>query len=97
MDKDARDNSRRKRIQEYVDAHRKSPTAGAVYALIYGPFGCIYTNPKSTVIALVVGVALGLVYLPLIAVVWLACVAMAPYQVRAYNARVRRGARHLVL
>ena len=68
-----------------------------VYALFYGPFGCLYTNPKSTLIALLVAFCLGLVYWPLIALVWLGCVVMAPYQVRTYNAWVRRGARYNVV
>lgn len=88
---------RRQRIEDYIDAHRKSPVAGAVYALVFGPLGCIYSSPKSTFFALIAAVALGLTYPPLIAVVWLACVLMAPSQVRAYNARVRRSARHFVM
>lgn len=97
MEMDSRRNSRRQRISEYIDAHRKSPVAGTVYALIYGPFGCIYTNPSSAVIALLVALALGLIHWPLIGLVWVACVIMAPYQVRAYNAKVRRSARHVVM
>ena len=89
--------SRRQRINEYIDAHRKSPVAGAVYALIYGPFGCLYTNPASTVIALIVAFGLGLIYWPLVALVWVGCVIMAPFQVRAYNAKIRRSARHVVM
>jgi hypothetical protein len=88
---------RREKIKDYIDANRKSPAAGMLYALVFGPFGCIYTNPKSTLLALLVGVAAGLIYLPLIAVVWLACVATAPFQVRAYNNKIRRSARYVVL
>ena len=40
-------------------------------------------NSKSTLIALLVALCLGLVYWPLIALVWLGCVLLAPYQVRA--------------
>ena len=87
---------RREKIQSYVEAHSKSPTAGVIYALIYGPFGCIYTNPWSTVIALLVALGLGLIYWPLIALVWVGCMVMAPFQVRAYDTRVRRPARYNV-
>ena len=87
---------RREKLDDFIDANSKSTTAGVLYALFYGPFGCFYTNPRNTVIALFVAIALGLIYWPLIALVWIACVVMAPFQVRAYNARVRRGARYYV-
>ncbi|MCB1798565.1 MAG: hypothetical protein KDI67_06755 [Gammaproteobacteria bacterium] len=89
--------SRKERISEYVKASSKSPVAAVIYSLIYGPFGCIYTDPKSTVIALLAAVALGLVYWPLIAVVWVACVIVAPFQVKKYNARLKREARYTVV
>lgn len=88
---------RREKIKDYVAANSKSPFIGVLYALLYGPFGCIYTNPKATLVAVFVAVGLGLVYWPLIAVVWLGCVVMAPFQVRAYNARIRRSARYVVM
>jgi hypothetical protein len=88
---------RRQKIEDYIDASRKSPVAGAIYALVYGPLGCIYASPKSAFIALLAAVALGLIYWPLIGLVWLGCVVIAPYQVRAYNARVRRSARYHVI
>ena len=87
---------RREKIKDFIDANSKSPTTGVICAFFYGPFGCIYTNPWNTVIALLVAIALGLIYWPLIALVWIGCVFMAPFQVRAYNARVRRGARFYV-
>ncbi|MCG6966253.1 MAG: hypothetical protein LJE59_07070 [Chromatiaceae bacterium] len=88
---------RREKIADYVDANSKSPVAGAVYALLYGPLGCIYANPEIAVLAVVVTVFLGLIYWPLIGLAWVACVVMAPFQVRAYNARVRRSARYFVM
>lgn len=88
--------SRQQRIREYVKASSKSPVIAVIYSLIYGPFGCLYTNPKSTVIALIAVVALGLVYWPLIAVVWVTCVLVAPFQVKAYNAKLKREARFTV-
>jgi hypothetical protein len=87
---------RREKVREYIDANRKSPVAGAIFALIWGPFGCIYSNPMSTVFALLAALALGLIYWPLIGLVWIACVVLAPFQVRTYNARMRRGARYNV-
>ena len=87
---------RREKIRDYIDASSKSTTAGVIYTLIFGPFGCMYTNPWSTVIALFVAVGLGLIYWPLIALVWLGCVVMAPFQVRAFNTRVRRSADYYV-
>jgi hypothetical protein len=97
MDKSAKRRRRREKIKEYVEARSKSPVAGTLYALIYGPFGCIYTNPKATFIAVLVAITLGMVYWPLIFVVWLGCVVMAPFQVRAYNAKIRRNARYVVM
>ena len=88
--------SRQERIREYVKASSKSPVTAVIYSLIYGPLGCLYTNPKSTVIALIAAVALGLVYRPLIAVVWVTCVLVAPFQVKAYNAKLKREARFTV-
>ena len=88
--------SRQQRITEYVKASSKSPVTAVIYSLIYGPFGCLYTNPKSTVIAVIAAVALGLVYWPLIAVVWVTCVLVAPFQVKAYNAKLKREARFTV-
>ena len=88
---------RREKINDYIDAASKSPVAGAVYALIYGPLGCIYSAPWSAAIGLLIAVALGFVYWPLIAVVWIGCVILAPFQVRAYNARIRRRARYVVM
>lgn len=93
---DARKSRRREKIEDYIDANSKSPTAGVLYALFYGPFGCLYTNPRNTVIALFVAVGLGLIYWPLIALVWVSCMVMAPFQVQAYNAKVRRGAEYFV-
>lgn len=87
---------RKEKIRDYVDANSKSKWMAVIYALIYGPFGCIYTNPKSTVIALVVAASLAVIYWPLIGLVWLACVIVAPFQVKAYNAKIRRSARFLV-
>ena len=87
---------RRQKIKKYIDVNSKSPVAGVVYALFYGPLGCIYTYPRNALIALLVTVCLGLIYWPLIALVWLGCVVLAPSQVRAHNARVRRGARYHV-
>jgi hypothetical protein len=87
---------RRQKIRDFIDANSKSPVTGAVYALIYGPFGLIYTNPGRALVAVLVAVAAGLAYWPLIGLVWLGCVVMAPYQVRSYNARIRRSARFLV-
>lgn len=88
---------RREKIKDYIDANRKSPVVGAVYALFFGPLGCIYTNPKSTILALLVAAAVGIIYLPLIALVWLACVISAPFQVRAYNNKIKRSARYVVI
>lgn len=87
---------RRQKIKKYIDVNSKSPVAGVVYALFYGPLGCIYTYPRNALIALFIAICLWLVYWPLIALVWLGCVVLAPSQVRAYNARVRRGARYHV-
>jgi hypothetical protein len=87
---------RREKIKDYIDASRKSPVAGVIYALFFGPFGCSYTNPWSTVIALVVAIGLGLIYWPLIALVWVGCMILAPFQVRTYNQRLRRSARYHV-
>jgi hypothetical protein len=67
-----------------------------IYALVFGPFGCLYTAPQTALIALFVALAVGLIYWPLIGLVWLGCVLIAPFHVRAYNARVRRNARFLV-
>ncbi|MDJ0741123.1 MAG: hypothetical protein QNJ91_15515 [Gammaproteobacteria bacterium] len=89
--------SRREKIRDYIDANRKSPALGSLYALIFGPFGCIYTDPKVTVIGVLAAIAAGLIYWPLIAAVWLSCVLLAPFRVRAYNQRVRRNARYVVL
>ena len=41
---------RREKIEDYIDAHSKSPVAGVIYALFYGPFGLLYANPRGTVI-----------------------------------------------
>ena len=49
------------------------------------------------VLALIATIALGLVYWPLIALVWIGCAILAPFHVRSYNARVRRGARYNVI
>ena len=68
-----------------------------MYVLVYGPLGCIYTYPRSAVVALLAAIALGLVYWPLIGLVWIGCAILAPFQVRAYNAHVRRGARYNVI
>jgi hypothetical protein len=87
---------RRRKIKDYIDATSKSPTAGVIYALVFGPFGCAYANPWSTVVALFLAVAVGLIFWPLIALVWIGCVVVAPFQVRAYNHKVRRGARYHV-
>lgn len=87
---------RRQRIKKYVGVNSKSAVAGVLYALFYGPIGCIYTQPRNALIALFIAACLGLIYWPLIALVWLGCVIIAPSQVRAYNARVRRGARYHV-
>lgn len=87
---------RRRKIRDFIDANRKSPMTGIVYALFYGPFGLIYSNPRLAIVALLLGVAAGLIYWPLVAVVWVGCVVIAPYQVRSYNSRVRRRARYLV-
>ena len=89
--------SRQERIREYVKASSKSPVTAVIYSLIYGPFGCLYTDPKSTVIALMVAVALGLVYWPLIAVVWVACVLVAPFQLRPYNPKLKRACKYTVI
>ncbi len=87
---------RRQKIKKHIDVNSKSPVAGVIYALFYGPLGCIYTYPRNAFVALLIAVCLGLIYWPLIALVWLGCVIIAPYQVRAYNSRVRRGARYHV-
>lgn len=88
---------RRKKIKEYIDAHHKSPFVGSLYALVFGPLGCLYTFPKNAVFGLLAAAAVGLIYWPLIGLVWLGCVVAAPFQVRDYNRRIRRGARHYVL
>ena len=88
---------RRQKIKKYIEVNSKSPVAGVAYAFFYGPLGCIYTHPQNALIALFMAVCLGLIYWPLIALVWLGCVIIAPFQVRAYNARVRRGARYHVI
>jgi hypothetical protein len=95
MDKNNKQ-ERRQKVRDFIDANSKSPLAGAIYALIYGPFGLVYVNPKLAITALLCAVALGFVYWPLIGLLWLACVVAAPYQVRTYNSRIRRSARYLV-
>lgn len=87
---------RRQKIRDFIEANSKSPTTGAIYALIYGPFGLIYSNPKLTFLFIVLAIGLGIVYWPLIGLLWLTCVVLAPFQVRAYNRRIRRSARFLV-
>ena len=64
---DAYRRRRREKIQDYINASRKSPVAGVIYTLLFGPFGCICTNPWATLIALFIAVGLGLIYWPLIA------------------------------
>ncbi len=88
--------ARRERIRDFVDANSKSPVTGAIYTLIYGPLGLIYSNPKLAVLALFVAIALGFVYWPLLGVFWIACIVLAPLQVKAYNAKIRRSARYIV-
>lgn len=95
MDK-AYESRRREKIQDYIDASSKSPVVGVICALAFGPFGCIYTNPWNTVIALVIAIGLGLIYWPLIGLVWVGCMIMVPFQVRTYNDKVRRAARYYV-
>ena len=56
----------------------------------------LYTNPWNTLIGLFIAIGLGLIYWPLIGLVWIACMVMAPFQVRAFNAKVRRTARYFV-
>ena len=87
---------RRKKIRDFIDANSKSPFTGAIYTLIYGPLGLIYSNPKLAVMALFVAIALGVVYWPLLGVLWVICIALAPSQVKAYNAKIRRSARYIV-
>jgi hypothetical protein len=87
---------RNEKLNELTAAHSKSTTAAVLYTLFYGPLGCLYTNPTSTAIALLICGMLAVLYWPAIAVVWLTCVAMAPFQVKAYNRKVRRNARYLV-
>ncbi len=87
----------RQKIERFIAASSKSTTLALVYATVYGPFGCFYTDPRGAVVAIFLAVALGIVYLPLIALVWIGCILMAPLQVRAYNAQVRRRARYLVV
>lgn len=87
---------RRRKVRDFIDANSKSPVTGAFWALIHGPIGLLYANPASALVALLLAIAAGLVYWPLIGAIWLACVVIAPYQVRSYNARVRRNARFLV-
>lgn len=95
MDEKARER-RRARIRDYIDANRKSPVTAVICTVIYGPLGCIYTDPKSAVIALLVAVALGLVYWPLVGLVWVGCIIAAPFQVRVYNAKIQRLAHYVV-
>lgn len=97
MSSSERRRQRREKISDYVDANRKSPLVGSVYALIFGPLGCIYTDPRNSLFGVLAAMFVGLIYWPLIAIVWLACIFMAPFQVKAYNERVRRSARHLVI
>ena len=87
---------RREKIKDYIEASSKSPLVGVIYALVFGPFGCIYTNPWSTLIGVFIAICLGLIYWPLIALVWVGCMIMAPFQVRFYNRRVRRRAHYYV-
>ena len=87
---------RREKIRDFVDANSKSQITGAIYTLIYGPLGFLYSNPKLALLTLLVAIGLGIVYWPLIGVVWIACVILAPFQVRAYNAKIRRNARYIV-
>ena len=87
---------RRQKVRDFIDANSKSPTTGAIYALIYGPLGLIYVSPKLAMGALFVATALGLVYWPLIGLPWLACVVAASYQVRTRDTRIRRSARYMV-
>ena len=91
---DAYRRRRREKIQEYINVSRKSPVAGVIYTLLFGPFGCIYTNPWATLLGLSLAVSLGLIYWPLIALVWVGCMILAPFQVRTYNRRLRRSARY---
>ena len=84
----------REKIQDSIDASRKGPVAGVIHTLFFGPFGCIYTSPWSAVIALFIVVALGLIYWPLIALMWVACMILAPLQVLNYNPCLRRSARY---
>ena len=71
---------RSEKIRDYIDANRKSPLVGSLYALVFGPLGCIYTGPKSSVIGVFAAIALGLIYWPLIvlAIVGVAMVASLP-------------------
>ncbi len=87
---------RRQKIRDFIDANSKSQTTGALYALIYGPFGLLYSNPKLAFLFLVAAIGLGFVYWPLIGLLWLICLILAPFQVRRYNRKIRRSARFLV-
>lgn len=95
MDK-KKHSERRQKIRDFIEANSKSQTTGALYALIYGPFGLLYSNTKLTFLCIVLAIGLGIVYWPLIGLLWMACVILAPFQVRSYNRKIRRSARFLV-
>ena len=86
-----------RKIERFIAVSSKSTALALLYATVFGPFGCVYTDPRAAVVAIFVAVALGIVYLPLIGLVWIGCILMAPLQVRAYNAQMRRRARYLVV
>ena len=87
--------ARQEKIRDFVNANSKSPITGAIYTLVYGPLGFIYSNPKLAVLALLIAIVLGVVYWPLIGVLSIMCVVLAPFQVRAYNAKISRSARYI--
>lgn len=81
--------TREERIDAYVDAEKKSPTAAFLLALLIGPLGYLYVSVGSGLSAILLAIGLALLHPGLVVIVWLMCVIAAPFEIVSRNKKLR--------
>jgi len=79
---------RQRRIENYLEEHKKSPVLAFVLALLFGPVGYLYAHAIAGVILTVAAV---LTYSTVIGpfIIWGVCLIGAPLTVQEYNRKLR--------
>ena len=81
-------NSRKARIDAYIEANKKSPIIAMALAFFFGPIGYLYTSILGGFIAILLTIAL--LHIPVMTIFfWIVLIIAAPFEVNSSNKKLR--------